>query len=154
MRRGQIQQSMMMVFTVILVGVLVYVGYRGVDLILSTQQDEQLRSFWNDLDEAIRNTQNPGAERTHTLMLPEGRFVCFFDLGQPDRDCVSGDTLCAELEGYFAAAGDLDGNVVLNTGENHRNDIIALEDRYLCFEGPRIDVRLIGQGRSTLVTVP
>ena len=151
MRRAQFDKPVTFILALVIVSLVLYVGYIGINYLFQLQEDRELRLFWNNLDSQVSRNLNYGAAGTVNLNLPRSDRICFFNLilpmdnktceiydyshpSYPDDDArqedderAAGNETCARpgMIGYWRAASNVTeaeaSNIILSSGITHRN---------------------------------
>jgi hypothetical protein len=165
MRRAQFDKPIFFILALVVVAMVLYIGYLGINYMIEYQKEQEVRAFWNSLDSAISRNMNYGARETITLYLPRSDALCFFNVSATDKDCaifddgggidtdaqqLAGHSICEEMKGYWAltSAEAESDNIMLSSGRTKRNiRAVPSNEKYQCFQGSTIRIQLDGTGR-------
>ena len=152
MRRGQIQNVLPILLTLVIIGMVLTLGTYGFHSLAKTSSKANEQRFWSGLQSTADSYASSGSLKPATLSLPAGEFLCAFDTSLPasERRCDGFNAeLCRKLQSYWLAAGPQDNNVVLSTGDGQRINGLSFGDaHYACIQGPQAHVFFTGEGTS------
>ena len=168
-RKAQISHAFTYIMVIILIGLIVVFGYKGVMSILKTQCEHKSITFKQNLLTYLDDYSDKGLVHEETLSVPCGaKEICFVDYGYLDSSCsppanlselISDDVL------YYSAFTDKTHNIFIKT---KFIEAIALSDKialkqdgscpsfnnlYTCFKvkGDQIKFLFMGLGRKTFI---
>ena len=162
--KAQISQVFTYVIIILVVGLIVIFGYKGIQSIMSTNCEQQRISFETNLFGYIEEYVDKGSVHEESLRAPcDARMICFLDSNYCPRAGSERPTL--------SLADNLNGdNVVKSNADNCTANIfvksdftkplayskkVSLEgDAFQCFRAKdgRFDLLFKGLGRKTLIT--
>ncbi|MFT4309941.1 MAG: hypothetical protein ACMXYL_05655 [Candidatus Woesearchaeota archaeon] len=105
MRRAQFDKPVTFILALVIVSLVLYVGYIGINYLFQLQEDRELRLFWNNLDRQVSRNLNYGAVDTLMINLPRSDGICFFNIILPvdNKTCEIYD-----YYEYYTHGGDLE----------------------------------------------
>lgn len=159
-RKGQIERSFVMIMTIIIIGVVAYVGYRGAAFLISLQGKQDVQQFWSNLDNEISGHQSFQSFSNYTVILPKGNnYLCFFNTNTKASDRVQKNTavygkLPEKASEYWNATRPGDPNVFLSSKKTYTIKNVGFPGggNYTCFSGGAFSININGDGNLAILS--
>jgi uncharacterized protein (UPF0333 family) len=110
-KRGSIELSFQLIFSLILVAVFIYAAFTGIKYFLEVSQHAQINTFIAELQSKVNSAWlTTEISQTYEISLPSGiKYVCFSQLNNLSSDMLkkSNITACSDFERYLIKYKDM-----------------------------------------------
>ncbi len=156
-KRAQMEKSFTMILTLIVIGVLIYTGYKGIAFFIKIQNDSEYNNFINNFNSLTEKYKEYGSYKKTRIILPKNdKVLCILDSKANENKKTIQENFEGKnfIETYWKTIGKNDDNVILYPSKKtFKNDKVYFGDRgitdykgYICFTKPITEVEIEGLG--------
>ncbi len=169
MKKAQFERSFSMILTIIIIGMIVFLGYKGIYGFVKFQQEQEYKSFIDNFNNLIEKYSQYGSYKKVKLVLPKNdKVMCIFDNTlNKDKRIISEDFEGKNfLQEYWKVLEEKDDNIILYPSKKtFKNNNIYFGEKvigsvlnedykgYICITKSVSEIVLEGKGEKVEIKI-
>ncbi len=170
-KKGQFERSFSMIITLIVIGMIIIIGFKGINSFIKFQKEQEYKTFETNFNNLIDEYTEYGSYKKIRIVLPgKDKVLCIFDtsLEEVERIFSSEESFEGKsfLEEYWKVLGEKDNNIILYPSKKtFKNNKIYFGEKilgdtfnknykgYFCIKKKSTNIILEGTGSKVKLTV-
>ncbi len=169
MKKGQFERSFSMILTIIIIGMIVFLGYKGIYGFVKFQKEQEYTSFIDNFNSLIEKYKEYGSYKKTRIILPgKDSVMCIFDntLEENRRSIIEDFEGKEFLQEYWLLLDEKDDNIIFYPSKKtFKNNNVYFGEKilgsrinedykgYICFTKKVNNIILEGTGMKVKIKI-